>query len=59
MKSKEFLRKIQRKGWVFVPRGKVSHIIFEKNGKQLSVPSHGEKELGKGLEMKLGNEMGI
>lgn len=59
MKSKEFLRKIQRKGWVFVPRGKVNHIIFEKNGKQRSVPSHGAKGLGKGLEMKLRKEMGI
>lgn len=34
-------------------------IIFEKNGKQVSVPLHGAKELGKGLEMKLWNEMGI
>ncbi len=25
MKSKEFLREIQKKGWVFVPRGKGSH----------------------------------
>ncbi|MFY8007564.1 MAG: hypothetical protein ACOVOY_10010 [Sediminibacterium sp.] len=34
-------------------------IIFEKNGKQVSVPLHESKEMGKGLEMKLRKGMGI
>ncbi|MCA6514884.1 MAG: type II toxin-antitoxin system HicA family toxin [Chitinophagaceae bacterium] len=59
MKSNEFLREIQKKGWVFIRRGKGSHIIFEKNCKQESVPLHESKEMGKGLEMKLRKGMGI
>ncbi|MFN4975537.1 MAG: hypothetical protein ACK5GV_09865 [Bacteroidota bacterium] len=33
--------------------------MFEKNGKQVSVPSPESKELGKGLEIKLRKEIGI
>ena len=57
MKSSEFLREIRKKGWIFLRRGKGSHLIFEKNGKQVVVPDHGSKELGKGLEKKLRKEM--
>jgi mRNA interferase HicA len=57
MKSSEFLREIKRKGWIFQRRGKGSHLIFEKNGRQSVVPDHGSKELGKGLERKLRKEM--
>jgi mRNA interferase HicA len=51
------LREIKRKGWIFLRRGKGSHLIFQKNGKQVVVPDHGSKELGKGLEKKLRKEM--
>jgi mRNA interferase HicA len=57
MKSSEFLREIKRKGWIFLRRGKGSHLIFEKNGRQAVVPDHVSKELGKGLERKLRKEM--
>ena len=57
MKSNEFLREIRRKGWVFVRKGKGSHEIYAKNGRQVSIPNHGSKELGYGLEKKLRKEM--
>lgn len=59
MKSSEFIREIQKKGRRFLRQGKGSHEIYEKSGKQMAVPNHGSKELGKGLEMKLRKEMGL
>lgn len=59
MKSSEFIREIKRKGWVFLRQGKGSHEIYGKAGQQASVPNHGSKELGKGLESKLRKEMGL
>ncbi len=59
MKSNEFIREIKRKGWVFRRHGKGSHEIYEKDGRQVTVPNHGSKELGKGLEKKLRKEMGL
>jgi mRNA interferase HicA len=59
MKSREFIREATRNGWVFARQGKGSHEIYEKNGKQIVIPNHGAKELGKGLENKLRKEMGL
>lgn len=59
MKSNEFIREAKRKGWVLLRQGKGSHEIYEKNGKQVTIPNHGSKELGKGLEQKLRKEMGL
>jgi mRNA interferase HicA len=59
MKSSEFIREIKRKGWIFLRQGKGSHEIYEKEGQQVTLPNHGSKELGKGLEKKLRNEMGL
>jgi mRNA interferase HicA len=53
MKSTAFIKEAQRDGWVFLRHGKGSHEIYTKNGKQVVIPNHGSKELGKGLEMKL------
>lgn len=50
MKSKEFIREATRNGWVLARQGKGSHEIYEKDGKQVVIPNHGAKELGKGLE---------
>jgi mRNA interferase HicA len=50
MKSSEFIREIKRKGWIFLRQGKGIHEIYEKEGQQVTVPNHGSKELGKGLE---------
>lgn len=59
MKSNQFIREIKRKGWKFIRQGKGSHEIYGKDGKEVSVPNHGSKELGKGLEMKLRKQMGV
>lgn len=59
MKSSEFIREIKRKGWVFMRQGKGSHEIYGKENMEVSVPNHGSKELGKGLERKLRKIMGL
>ncbi|WP_017495583.1 type II toxin-antitoxin system HicA family toxin [Flavobacterium sp. WG21] len=59
MKSREFIREAIRNGWKFLRQGKGSHEIYEKDGKQVVIPNHGSKEIGKGLEQKLRKEMGL
>ena len=59
MKASEFIRIAKRDGWLFLRQGKGSHEIYEKNGIQVTIPNHGSKELGKGLEKKLRKEMGL
>ena len=59
MKCSQFIKEAKRKGWQFLRHGKGSHEIYEKNGKQVVIPNHGPKELGKGLEMKPRKEMGL
>lgn len=58
MKSSEFHRLAQINGWKEI-RQAGSHIIYEKNGKQITVPYHGSKEMKKGLVMKLKKEIGL
>ena len=58
-KSSQFIRLAKRKGWKFLRQGKGSHEIYEKEGKQVVIPNHGSKELGRGLESKLKKEMGL
>lgn len=41
------------------PTRKGSHEIYGKDDLEISVPNHGSKELGKGLEMKLRKKMGL
>jgi len=57
MKCNEFIREIKKKGWAFLRQGKGSHEVYEKDGKQIIVPNHGSKELGKGIESKLRKQM--
>jgi len=59
MKYSEFLREAKRKGWVYLRPGKGSHEIYVKDGKQVSIPNHGSKELGKGMEKSLRKQMGL
>ena len=57
MKSSELHRLIKRNGWIAVHQ-KGSHIIYEKEGHEaISVPFHGSKEVGKGIELKFKKEM--
>jgi mRNA interferase HicA len=59
MKSSEFIRKAKQEGWQFLRQGKGSHEIYTKGEKQVVIPNHGAKELGKGLENKLRKQMGL
>jgi mRNA interferase HicA len=59
MKSSEFIRLAKKNGWELIRYGKGSHGIYEKDGKQVVIPNHGSKELGRGLEKKLRREMGL
>lgn len=59
MKSNEFIREIKQKGWTLLRQGKGSHEIYEKDGQCVSVPNHGSKEMGKGIENKLRKQMGL
>ncbi|HTF06161.1 MAG TPA: type II toxin-antitoxin system HicA family toxin [Bacteroidia bacterium] len=60
MKSREFIRELSRHGW-YVVRQTGSHIILKHDLKpnKLSVPYHGSKEIGKGLERKIRKNAGI
>ena len=58
MKSSEFHRFVQINGWREV-RQAGSHIIYEKAGRQITVPYHGSKEMKKGLVLKIKKEMGL
>lgn len=59
MKCNKFIREIKSKGWIFLRQAKGSHEIYEKDGRQIVVPNHGSKELGKGIESKLRKEMNL
>ena len=36
-----------------------SHVIYEKDGKTVSVPFHGSKEMGSGIARRFIREMGL
>lgn len=61
MKSSELLRKLQRAGW-YVVRQAGSHLTLrhpDRPGEQLTFPSHGSAEVGKGLAAKLLKQAGL
>lgn len=58
MKYNEFIRLVERNGWIKV-RQSGSHIIYRKDGKTYVVPNHGSKEISKGLERKMRREMSL
>ena len=58
MKSNELHKLIQSQGWR-IKRQTGSHVIYEKDGKVYPVPSHGSKEVHKGIESKIKKEMGL
>jgi predicted RNA binding protein YcfA (HicA-like mRNA interferase family) len=58
MKSNELHRLIKSHGWL-IKRQTGSHVIYEKDGKIYPVPSHGSKEVHKGIEKKIKREMGL
>ena len=52
MKSSELHRLILKNGWRSI-RQAGSHVIYEKDGKTVSVPFHGSKEMGSGIARRL------
>ncbi len=58
MKSTEFHRMVRRNGWTEI-RQTGSHIIYEKDGKKVTVPDHGSKEMKKGLVEAIKKQMGL
>lgn len=59
MKYSEFLKKVRKSGWSFLKQGKGSHEVWIKDGKTVSIPNHGSKEMPTGLERSLTKEMGL
>lgn len=58
MTGREVIRLLEENGWL-LDRIRGSHHIMIKDGKTLSVPVHGGKDLGKGLLSKLLKEGGV
>ena len=56
MKSSELHRLILKNGWRSI-RQTGSHVIYEKDGKTVSVPFHGSKEMG--IARRFIREMGL
>lgn len=54
MKYSELIRMLKQNGW-FIVRQSGSHIMMQHPDKtvQLTVPNHGSKEIGKGLQQKI------
>ena len=52
LSGKQLIKLMKKNGWILV-RIAGSHHIMEKGGETLSVPVHGNKSLGKGIEAKL------
>jgi predicted RNA binding protein YcfA (HicA-like mRNA interferase family) len=50
--GKEMPKRYLAAGWRAIHQ-KVSHVRLEKNGDHETIPVHGNKDLGKGLEHKL------
>jgi predicted RNA binding protein YcfA (HicA-like mRNA interferase family) len=59
MKYREFHKKIEKEGWKF-SHAEGSHYFYLKNGRlSPPIPFHGAKEIGEGLRIKIGKEMGL
>jgi len=55
-KGKDLVKEFQKAGWS-IDRISGSHHIMVKETKTVSIPVHGSKELGKGLENKLRKQL--
>jgi predicted RNA binding protein YcfA (HicA-like mRNA interferase family) len=52
MSGKEMVKAFERAGWKIL-RQKGSHVIMGKGSRRVTIPLHGNKDLGTGLERKL------
>jgi len=58
MNSKQMKKWLEHLGASFQP-GKGSHLKVFLNGRQSSLPMHGTRELGKGLEAAIKRQLGL
>ena len=60
MKANELLRLLRKAGW-YPESQEGSHIKLKKEGRRdfIIFPSHGAREIGKGLEMKIKKQAGL
>ena len=58
LSGKQLVKKLKKNGWK-LDRIVGSHHILVKNSNTVSVPVHGNKSLGKGLESKLLKQTGV
>jgi len=57
--AKELIKKLEKKGFVFV-RQSGSHVIYKNaEGTKTTVPIHGKKDLGKGLLRQIMKDTGL
>ena len=60
MKFTELHRIIRENGWQPLPnRGKGSHVVYEKGGKEYTVPFHKSQEIGNSFAKTILKKMGI
>ncbi len=52
LSGKELIRKLKQSGWTLV-RIKGSHHIMKRGSREVSIPVHGNRPLGKGLERRI------
>ena len=58
LSGKDMVKKLKKSGWE-LRRIEGSHHQMYKNGIRVTVPVHGNKDLGKGLEDKILKEAGL
>lgn len=60
MKCKQFIQKLRRVGVeIIMGRGKGGHCLARYNGKQATIPIHGDADLGKLFLRKICKQLGI
>ena len=58
MNAKELVQLLQKNGWT-LKRISGSHHVMKKDGKRLSVPVHGSKDLSRGTLLTILKEAGL
>ena len=58
LSGKQLVKLVQENGWVLI-RINGGHHILAKEGKVTCAPVHGNKSLGKGLELKIIKQTGV
>lgn len=59
MKYTQFFKLAYQNGWRLERQGKGSHQVWRKENQKVVIPSHGSKEMSKGLEKSLRKQMGL